>query len=489
MNEIKAATVLIVDDLPYGREVLEGLLADRGYQLALAESGQEALTKAAQITPDIVLLDVMMPGMDGFEVCRRLRADPVLAEIPVVMVTALDDAQSRLQGIEAGADDFITKPFDRVELRARVHSIVRLNRYRRLHSERQRFAWVVEHADDGYLMVNASGEVIYANAKARLYLGIPDGAVIPHSFLELAQRRYRCEPEELWKSWSQSSIGPSPRVPRYLVQPETDSAQAFWLQVDILQLQTDDQRLIRLRDVTAEVNAQRGVRSFQATIAHKLRTPMSQLLGSLGLMAEMAASLSPAEITMMAAASLKGARRLHDSIEDILQYVNSPNLASPQDRLAVNQIPELVAEVCREMELQPPRIAFEDKLSDKQLILPGRTFELILREILENAKKFHPAKNPQVEVTLALSSMDRLQLLFSDDGLTLTPDQLAQVWKPYYQGEKYFTGEVAGMGLGLATVAALVWPVQGSCRLYNRDQGPGVVVELNIPISRVAAGG
>jgi K+-sensing histidine kinase KdpD len=210
---------------------------------------------------------------------------------------------------------------------------------------------------------------------------------------------------------------------------------------------------------------------------------MSQLLGSLGLIAGTAAELSPAEIAMMTAASLKGARRLNDSIEDILQYVNSPSLVPPGDRFPVKQIPELIAEVCREMELQPPGIAFEDKLTNELLILPGRTFELILREILENAKKFHPANNPQVEVAVALSSTDRLNLRIADDGLTLTPDQLAQVWKPYYQGEKYFTGEVAGMGLGLSTVAAMVWPVQGTCRLYNRDKGPGVIVELGLPIN------
>jgi DNA-binding response OmpR family regulator len=74
----------------------------------------------------------MMPGMDGYEVCRRLRADARLAEVPVIMVTALDDQASRLAGLEAGADDFITKPFNRAELRARVRTIARLNRYRRL---------------------------------------------------------------------------------------------------------------------------------------------------------------------------------------------------------------------------------------------------------------------------------------------------------------------------------------------------------------------
>jgi CheY-like chemotaxis protein len=104
---------LIVDDELGGRKTLEGILRPFGYDLVFATSGAEALTQAAANAPDLMVLDVMMPGMDGFEVCRRLRADPRLAEIPVIMLTALDDRESRLQGIAAGADDFISKPFDR----------------------------------------------------------------------------------------------------------------------------------------------------------------------------------------------------------------------------------------------------------------------------------------------------------------------------------------------------------------------------------------
>lgn len=116
----RQSTVLIVDDHPLNREALEELLYGQNYQLAFAADGPEALARAAALAPDVILLDVMMPGMNGFEVCRRLRADPLLAEVPVVMVTALDDADSRLRGLEAGADDFISKPFNRAELRARV---------------------------------------------------------------------------------------------------------------------------------------------------------------------------------------------------------------------------------------------------------------------------------------------------------------------------------------------------------------------------------
>jgi diguanylate cyclase (GGDEF)-like protein len=139
------STILIVDDEIISRYTVEVLLASEGYLLEFAENGEEALEKAITLVPDLMLLDVMMPGMDGFQVCQKLRANPRLAELPVVMVTALDDRDSRLRGIEAGADDFMTKPFDRAELRARVRTITRLNRYRRLVETEEQLAYLANY--------------------------------------------------------------------------------------------------------------------------------------------------------------------------------------------------------------------------------------------------------------------------------------------------------------------------------------------------------
>jgi putative two-component system response regulator len=126
--------ILIVDDEPSGRRAVESLLLGQGYGLAFASSGAEGLTLAQRLEPDLIVLDVMMPGMDGLEFLGRIRANPRLAEIPVILVTALDDRSSRLAGLEAGADDYVVKPFDRIELRTRIRTIIRLNRFRKLQS-------------------------------------------------------------------------------------------------------------------------------------------------------------------------------------------------------------------------------------------------------------------------------------------------------------------------------------------------------------------
>jgi two-component system cell cycle response regulator len=120
------ARVLVVDDIVPNVKVLEAKLTAEYFDVATASNGPDALEAAEKDPPDAVLLDVMMPGMDGFEVCRRLKANPKLAHVPVIMVTALSDPTDRVQGLAAGADDFLTKPVNDIALFARLRSLVRL---------------------------------------------------------------------------------------------------------------------------------------------------------------------------------------------------------------------------------------------------------------------------------------------------------------------------------------------------------------------------
>ena len=119
-------TLLVIDDIPENLTVLRKCLTDHHYRVAVARNGKVALERVKRIRPDLILLDVLMPGMDGFEVCRQLKQDDMTRAIPVIFMTALDTSEDKVKGFEAGAEDYVTKPLNYQEVLARVHTHVTL---------------------------------------------------------------------------------------------------------------------------------------------------------------------------------------------------------------------------------------------------------------------------------------------------------------------------------------------------------------------------
>lgn len=477
MVDHQSSLILIVDDEEIGRLMLRRLLENEGYRVEVAENGSAGIEKARNLEPDLILLDVVMPVIDGYEVCEILRRDSVLAEVPVIMLTSLDDPESRLRGLQVGADDFLSKPVVPEELKARARTVTRLNRYRRLRSERARFDWVVENADEGYLLVDEAGRLLYANGKAKKFLGLPSQAK-GDDLLQLLQRRFKLRPPDRWKTW--------PALPTdealHLLMPESERNSAVWLEVRAVahQIGPTSEFLLQLRDVTHEQATQRCVWTFESLVSHKLRTPLTKIHLGLSVIEKKAGRLTPEEIQEFAGLANEGVGDLKRQLEGVLAYLNAPTAMPNGQGFALVGLCNLVDEVVGQLGLPPVVPMFDERLPE-HVQLSDHAMELILLELFGNSKKFHPRNRPQMQLRARLSG-DRVVIEVEDDGVSLTPEQLQRAVQPYYQAERRFTGQVDGMGLGLSLVCSMAWEVGGDCTVRNRLDGDGLVVELRLPI-------
>jgi two-component system, cell cycle response regulator len=479
--------ILIVDDEELGRDTIESLLIKEPYQLLFAKDGFEMLKVASDMQPDLVLLDVIMPGMDGFEACEKLRKDPTIAETPIIMVTALDDTDSRIRGIEAGADDFISKPFDRLELRARVKMISKLNRYRKLLTERNKYEWIINQAGEGYLVIKADNTIDFANDTAKRLLDITGSldAQKKMNFFKIAEKKFRMEPAPLWEGWSEDHVAElTENHIRYLVRPESKTESESWLEISTFETPhaPEISILLKLSDVSDEMSNKQDFVNFQNMISHKLRTPFNGILMGLQVMNTQLLPNLDAKQKEFCDLTLKSANRYFNSLESILEYTRFSNIINKRDGVEANRIPKIIEDSCNNLNINTVNIQIQHDSGSVRLIFDENILDLILAKIFDNSKKFHPDQNPDIDVEIAITDSEFVRIRIGDNGVNLSPKQLLEMWGPYYQLEKSFTGEVMGMGLGLAFVATNLWHVGGRYASYNQNNRPGIIIELEIPV-------
>jgi two-component system cell cycle response regulator len=455
---------------------LKELLQGTTFKLETAPTLETGTQMDEEMLPDAILLD-MDPEGSSLRICRHLRTKRVLQGMPIVMLCDYKDRDSRVLGISAGVDDFINKPFDGIELLSRLRMITRLNAQRLMVTDLTRFTWMASHAADGYLLLDTSGVIHYANENANLLLNLPE-EYIGLPFVAVVEHRFTAEPEDAWANWINE---PSPL---FLLQPETPTARAAWVMVDALDtmLGVEYHRIVRLKDVTERMSIYQDMRRFHTVVAHKLRTPVSILVSSLALLKSRFDQLSGDEVKELVRSSITGVDRLSTYVQEILTYIDAPLALNLGEPVALEKISEMVRNISEPLNLTEVGISLPEHLTSTVVALTYDALEIILYELLANARKFHPEKNPAVEVSIEQVDEDYMRIRVMDDGQTLSAEQLSWAWLPYVQGEKEFTGELPGMGLGFPMVATLVWKAGGDLWLRNRPDGPGVIVELKIPL-------
>ena len=483
-------TVLIVDDNSAVRDSLDMLLADEGYQLHFADNGEDCLELAEEVRPDIILLDIMMPAMDGYEVCERIRQTSSLREIPVILLTALDDKESRLRGISSGADDFISKPFDRNELRERIRTITRLNRYKLLPNERRRFEWIMRVSQEAYLVVDERDIIRFANTRAQRAMGVSTQSVESGTvkFLPTVSQSYRPEPNRAWNAWPYEPNDKDRK--RYLIRRHGTGTPTWF---EVVTLQQDDTTsplfLIHLKNVTRQVHDWRELRLIHSVLSHKLRTPLNNAIGSLKLLGESRpSSMTDEENAEYSNLAKESAEQLEASINDLLLFADAASLLAKGSPFMVGALPEMLEELREEIGNITIMAVVEESVAGETLNLTHAGMQAIMRELLSNSHRFSPDSNAIVRIFADhargdTSLANSIAISVIDDGVRMTDDELQSAQQPFYQGRAMAYNDVRGVGLGLAVVSSILWEVGGSVSIRNLETSKGVLVELAIPIA------
>ena len=485
-------TILVVDDEPQNRKLLEALLHPQGYLTVSAASGAEALAMVARHTPDLILLDVMMADMDGHEVTRRLKADPQSSNIPIILVTALTDREARLAGLQAGAEEFLSKPVDRAELWLRVRNLLRLKEYgdflldhRRILEdtvkartlELQRFRTAMDvTADAIFLISRSSMRFVEVNATASHMLGysreelmqMEPAALSPSTQAELAAIYDTLIGGHGGNRIGQTSIrrkdGSSLSVD---IHRQVQYSGGDWIIVSVLRDITERQRAQqeilqlnagleeRVRQRTGELlAANQELEAFSYSASHDLRTPLSAIDGYSSLLGKELGKTEVSERSAHYLARIRaGVLQMGELIDALLQLAQVSRASLSWEPVDLSAMARSVLDVYCEQ--APGR----ELLADIQpgLVVRGdpRLMQQVMDNLIGNAWKFS-GQDARTCIAVSGTPGDGGQPVYTvrDQGKGF---DMAYADKLFGAFQRLHTSaEFAGTGIGLATVHRII---------------------------------
>jgi PAS domain S-box-containing protein len=468
-----SARILIADDNADMRAYLARLLR-RYWQVETVADGEAAVVAARASPPDLVLSDVMMPRRDGFELLRELRADPRTSSVPIVLVSARAGADSAIEGLEAGADDYLVKPFSARELVARVRANLELARLRvdiaqfeAIADERARAERVLMTLPEGVFTVDASGTIDLWNPAASRITGLAADVVAGAPV------------EQALPGWAAIAARLGARQGRTTTCPLELGSRELWL--SLVASPYADGTLYAFRDATEAARLEEMRRDVITTVSHELRTPVSSIYGA-------AATLARGDLTLAEDTRGQLIEMLHTETERLSRLVNDLVTASslagddtrrPPSESDVAALVERVLERARER--CPDNVQLRKRLPEQiaPSALDEERLEQILDALLDNAIRYSPDGG---EVELRVERSDSaIRFSVRDTGIGIDARHHARIGEKFYRADPELLHAAPGLGLGLYICRQLAALMNG--RLwFESTAGAGSCFFLELPV-------
>lgn len=480
--------ILVVDEEERHIEFMKSFLQYMGFQAEGVLGGEEALEEIRKNPPDLLITEIMTSGISGFEITKRLRAEKATRTLPIIIMTAQRSKSDRMQAIESGADEFITKPVDKEQVAKRIISLLELNYYRSLVDEKKKLDTIVDGMSDGIIIMDAEMKVLRYNNAARQLIGLKRS--LPRNF-DLLDHLYSKFKVSIQKNKLTAS---KKRIEQLrILRPETEKAKALYLSGKINRLidplGSISSMVLILRDVTESVREELQKEAFLSSISHKLRTPATVLTGMLRILKEdLYGNLSDNQRNFLL--KIKDSA---DTISQLIEKLIAFNTLTRKELMMEGKFINLASFLKNIEKRIKQNYSHNRKIDifiDNFSTLPDCYFnnlqlEMIFWHLIDNAIKFNDKEVPQIKINGNLNKKQKIEITISDNGPGIPPENHELIFTQFYQYEKVYTGNVEGLGLGLSMVRKILEDWNQKISL-DSDIGKGTTFEFTLPIEEIS---